>query len=335
METNNRGSIKVLVLISILLALIVVSLGAYTRLTHAGLGCPDWPGCYGLIDVPETSEQIIKAQKAFPDRIVEPQKAWNEMIHRYFASTLGLLILIIAILSIKQRRKGGPVKLPLFILIVVGFQGALGMWTVTMKLMPIVVMGHLLGGMTTLCLLFLLYLRLSRFRVPGGDSSLRKYGRFGILGIFILLAQIALGGWTSSNYASLVCTELPICQAGWFEQLTFAESFDLIPPKRDTYEHGHLQHNSRVTIHVMHRIGAMITGLYLLWLVISVYLKAQSHFFKNAALSLGFILSCQIILGVCNVLYSLPLAVAVSHNVIAACLMLSLITLTYSLKRKL
>lgn len=335
MKTNKGGSIKVLVLISILLALIVVSLGAYTRLTHAGLGCPDWPGCYGLIDVPETSEQIIKAQQEFPNHIVEPQKAWNEMIHRYFASTLGFLILIIAILSFKRRRQGGPVRLPLLIFVVVCFQGALGMWTVTMKLMPIVVMGHLLGGLTTLCLLFLLYLRLSRFRVPGGDSCLRKYGRYGMLGILILLAQITLGGWTSSNYASLVCTELPICQAGWVEQLTFEESFDLIPPEKDTYEHGHLQHDSRVTIHVMHRIGAIITSLYLFWLVISVYFRAQSHFFKNAALSLGFILCCQIILGVSNVVFSLPLAVAVSHNVIAACLMLSLITLTYSLKRKL
>lgn len=333
----NRGNhrIRVLVLISILLALIVVSLGAYTRLTHAGLGCPDWPGCYGLIDVPETTEQIVKAEQAFPERKVEPHKAWNEMIHRYFAGALGLLILAIAFMSFKRRDQGTPLRLPLLILAVVIFQAALGMWTVTMKLMPIVVMGHLLGGFTTLSLLFLLYLRLSEFRVPGGDFAIKKYGRYGLIGMVLLTAQIGLGGWTSSNYAALVCTELPICQSGWQEQLTFEDSFDLIPPEKDSYEFGHLSHASRVTIHVVHRIGAIVTGLYLFWLALMVYRKSQSAFFKNAAKSLAFILSCQILLGISNIWFSLPLSVAVSHNVVAACLMLSLITLTYSLRRKL
>ncbi|NQZ79886.1 MAG: COX15/CtaA family protein [Colwellia sp.] len=334
MRASQNTDLKRLVIVSILLAIIVVSLGAYTRLTHAGLGCPDWPGCYGLIDVPETSEQIIKAQQAFPDRPVEPHKAWNEMIHRYFAGTLGLLILAIAFLSFRRRKEGTPVFLPLFILIVVTFQAALGMWTVTMKLMPVVVMGHLMGGLTTLCLLFLLYLRLSRFRIPGGDYSLKKYARYAMLGVAILSAQIALGGWTSSNYAALVCTELPICQAGWQERITFDDSFDLIPPERETYEFGHLSHNSRVTIHVVHRVGAIITGVYLLWLAIAIFGRAQSRFLKNAATGLGVVLLCQISLGISNIWFSLPLIVAVSHNVVAACLMLMLITLTYSLKRK-
>jgi len=335
MRNRANHRIRVLVLLSILLALIVVSLGAYTRLTHAGLGCPDWPGCYGQIDVPQTAEQIVKAELAFPERKVEPHKAWNEMIHRYFAGALGLLILAIAFLSFKSRDQGTPLRLPLLILAVVIFQAALGMWTVTMKLMPIVVMGHLLGGFTTLSLLFLLYLRLSEFRVPGGDFAIKKYGRYGLIGIVLLTGQIALGGWTSSNYAALVCTELPICQAGWQEQLTFEDSFDLIPPEKDSYEFGHLSHASRVTIHVVHRLGAIVTGLYLFWLVLMVYRKSQSVFFKNAAKSLAFILSCQILLGISNIWFSLPLSVAVSHNVVAACLMLSLITLTYSLRRKL
>jgi len=207
MMSRNITNIKTLVLVSILLAIVVVSLGAYTRLTHAGLGCPDWPGCYGLHDVPQTSEEILKAEAAFPDRPVEPQKAWNEMIHRYFAGALGLLILAIAFLSVKYREVGTPVLLPLFILCVVTFQAALGMWTVTMKLMPIVVMGHLLGGLTTLSLLFLLYIRLRRFHVREGNTTLRKLAKFGLIGIFLLTLQIALGGWTSSNYAALTCTE--------------------------------------------------------------------------------------------------------------------------------
>jgi len=334
MRSQSSSNLRKLVFVSILLAIVVVSLGAYTRLTHAGLGCPDWPGCYGFIDVPKTSAQIVAAEQAFPDRPVEPHKAWNEMIHRYFAGFLGLLILIIAFMSIKRRTQGGPVGLPILILLVVIFQAALGMWTVTMKLMPVVVMGHLLGGFTTLCLLFLLYLRLSDYRVPGGDFAVKKYAKFGVIGIFILAGQIGLGGWTSSNYAALTCTELPICQAGWAEQINFEHAFDLIPPEKESYEFGHLDHASRVTIHVMHRFGAIVTTLYLLWLAISIYRNAQAPFFRNAALSLGFILSVQVGLGISNVWFSLPLSVAVSHNVVAAMLMMSLITMTYSLKRK-
>jgi len=334
MRTQSSSDLRKLVFVSILLAIVVVSLGAYARLTHAGLGCPDWPGCYGLVEVPKTSAQIIAAEQAFPERPVEPEKAWNEMIHRYFAGALGVLILIIALISLKRRAQRGPLGLPILLLIVVIFQAALGMWTVTMKLMPVVVMGHLLGGFTTLCLLLLLYLRLSDFRVPGGDIGLKKYFKFAVIGIFILVAQISLGGWTSSNYAALTCAELPICQAGWVEQMNFEHAFDLIPPEKESYEFGHLDHASRLTIHVMHRLGAIVTTLYLFWLAIRIYRQAQAPFFRNIALSLGFILSVQVGLGISNIWFSLPLNVAVSHNVVAAMLMMSLITMTYSLKRK-
>ena len=329
-------NLRKLVFVSILLALVVVALGAYTRLTHAGLGCPDWPGCYGHIDVPNTHEQISDAEQAFPDRPVEPEKAWNEMIHRYFAGTLGLFILAIALISIKRRVKGenAPFKLPLLILLVVCFQAALGMWTVTMMLMPVVVMGHLLGGFTTLCLLALLYLRLSDFRIEGGDYALMPFAKFAIVGIVILATQIALGGWTSSNYAALTCTELPICQSGWMEHLDFEHALDLIPPEKDSYEFGHLDHGPRLTIHVMHRIGAIITALYLFGLAFMIYGKAQSSFMQNLTMSFASVLTVQIALGVSNVWFSLPLAVAVSHNVVAAILMMLLISIAYCLKRK-
>ena len=327
-------AMRKLVLISILLALVVISLGAYARLTHAGLGCPDWPGCYGMLEVPKTSEQLIKAQQNFPDAIVEPEKAWNEMIHRYFAGTLGLLILAISILAIKNRGQGMPLRLPLLLLVIVIFQAALGMWTVTMKLMPIVVMAHLLGGFTTLCLLFLLYLRLKPYQLSRDDFSLKKYGRYGLIGIVILTAQIALGGWTSSNYAALTCTELPICQSGWMERLTFEDSFDVIPPEKATYEFGHLDHDERLTIHVVHRLGAIVTFLYLAWLACMVFIKSKTAFFKYSAVILAVLLVTQVSLGISNIWFSLPLAVAVSHNVVAACLMLSLIMVTYSLRRK-
>ncbi len=334
MESKQVINIRRLVLVSILLAIMVVGLGAYTRLTHAGLGCPDWPGCYGMIDVPESAEQLAKVAQTFPGQIVEPEKAWNEMIHRYFAGTLGLLILAIALISLRLRGTGQPLILPLTILVIVIFQAALGMWTVTLKLMPVVVMGHLLGGFTTLCLLFLLYLRLKPYRVPTSDWQVKKYAKFGLLGIVILFAQIALGGWTSSNYAALTCTELPICQAGWFEQLSFENSFDLVPPEKETYEFGHLDHHERVTIHVLHRIGAIITVLYLGWLAMVIFSRSQTRFFKRSAGILASVLLLQLLLGISNVWFSLPLAVAVSHNVVAACLMMALIALTYSLKRK-
>ncbi|MFQ3287886.1 MAG: cytochrome c oxidase assembly protein subunit 15 [Alteromonadaceae bacterium] len=334
MYNQKKLTIRKLVLLSILLAIIVVSLGAYARLTHAGLGCPDWPGCYGMIDVPVSTEQLNKAKIAFPDQVVDPEKAWNEMIHRYFAGALGLLILAIAFLSFRNRGQGTPLRLPLLILVIVTFQAALGMWTVTMKLMPIVVMGHLLGGFTTLCLLFLLYLRLNPYRLSTGDFSVKKYGRYGLIGIVILTAQIALGGWTSSNYAALTCTELPICQSGWVERLTFEDSFDLIPPEKETYEFGHLDHNERLTIHVVHRIGAIVTSIYLAWLLLMVFIKSNTIFFKKLSALVAVLLFTQISLGISNIWFSLPLAVAVGHNVVAACLMLALIMLTYSLRRK-
>ncbi len=332
--TQHNQAIRKLVFVSILLALVVVALGAYTRLTHAGLGCPDWPTCYGLIDVPETTEQIAKAELAFPERQVEPEKAWNEMIHRYFAGTLGLLILAIAVLSFKNRAQGTPLRLPLLILVIVIFQAALGMWTVTMKLMPIVVMGHLLGGFTTLCLLYLLYLRLQSNRINRSDFSVKKYGRYALLGIVILVGQIALGGWTSSNYAALSCVELPICQSGWQDQMNFENSFDIIPPERDSYEFGHLAHDERVTIHVMHRFGAIVTTVYLAWLIFMIYIKAQTSTFKLSAVMVGVALFSQVMLGVSNIWFSLPISVAVAHNIVAACLMLTLIALTYLLRRK-
>lgn len=332
-----------LVLVSLLLAIMVIGLGAYTRLTHAGLGCPDWPTCYGLINVPKTSEQIAAANLAFPTTPVEPDKAWNEMIHRYFAGSLGLLIVAIALFSIKLRfskntKINYPIFLPLFILLVVIFQAALGMWTVTLKLMPIVVMAHLLGGFTTLCLLFLLYLRIKAkgINAKGAslvDCQLKKYPRYALLGISILTAQIALGGWTAANYAAMSCVELPICQGDWLTQLTFKQSFDLIPPNKESYEFGHLAHSERVTIHVSHRLGAIITGLFIGWLAIIIFIKARNYSLKSAAVTVLTLLIIQISLGASNVWFSLPLKVAVAHNVVAACLLLSLIALTYKLRK--
>ncbi|MFT4937985.1 MAG: cytochrome c oxidase assembly protein subunit 15 [Paraglaciecola sp.] len=323
---------KKLVLISILLAAVVIVLGAYARLTDAGLGCPDWPGCYGHFLVPETDEHIAAAEQAFPDRPIEAEKAWNEMIHRYFASALGFVILIIFISSFFQRAYNRPIKLPFFLLCLVIFQGALGMWTVTLNLLPIVVLGHLLGGFSVLACLFLLYLRMTPYRIPGGDHGMRNFGKYAVFGIFILICQIALGGWTSANYAAMACTELPICEGNWYERIDMVGAFSI--PDVVNYEFGAHDYPQRMTMHILHRFGAVITFVYLCWLAIRLYAAAHSMLIKQLSAFMVVVLGAQIILGVSNVVFSLPIAVAVLHNAVAACLLLVLVKLSYTLYRK-
>lgn len=323
---------KKLVFISILMAMIVIVLGAYTRLTDAGLGCPDWPGCYGHLSFSNTTKHIETAQQAFPERPFEEHKAWNEMIHRYFASALGFLILVIFVSSLFNRAYNKPVKLPLLLVFLVCFQGALGMWTVTLNLLPVVVMGHLLGGFTVLSTLFLLYLRLTPYRIPGGDARVRQYAKYAILGIIILTAQIALGGWTSANYAALACTELPLCEGAWYQRLDFAGAFSI--PVAENYEFGAHDYDERMTMHIVHRIGALVTFLYLSWLGVRLYAAASSSLIKKLSAVMVLVMGVQIILGVSNVVFSLPVAVAVMHNAVAACLMLVLVSISYTLYRK-
>ncbi|MDU5678626.1 MAG: COX15/CtaA family protein, partial [Pseudomonas aeruginosa] len=235
-----------------LLAAVVVLLGAYTRLTHAGLGCPDWPGCYGFVHVPLSEAQLAHAELHFPDAPVEAQKGWNEMIHRYFAGALGLLILGLALHALVRRgRDGQPLKLPLLLLAVVIAQAAFGMWTVTLKLWPQVVTAHLLGGFTTLALLFLLALRLS------GRFAARRYpaATRGLAGLALLLVigQIALGGWVSSNYAAVACIDLPTCHGEWWPRMDFANGFHLTQHIGPNYLGGQLDSDARTAIHMTHR----------------------------------------------------------------------------------
>lgn len=321
---------RTLSLICVFFALFVIILGAYTRLTDAGLGCPDWPGCYGFAVVPEAEEKIAEANAAFPERPVEPEKAWIEMIHRYFAATLGLFILIIAANAILARKKLSslPLKLPIFLLLMVCFQGALGMWTVTLNLMPVIVMAHLLGGFTVLSLLFLLYLRLTPFKKPSGDTQVGGLANFAIVGVLLLVAQIALGGWTSANYASLACTELPICEGNWNERLDVAGAFSL--PSAENYEYGVHDYEERMTMHVVHRVGAIVVSTYLSLMALFMWLKSNSMLVKKAVALMLAVLGIQIALGVSNVVYSLPLTVATMHNAVAACLLLIMVFITYT-----
>ncbi|MFD2631214.1 COX15/CtaA family protein [Idiomarina piscisalsi] len=327
---------RTLVKISIFFAFVVIVLGAFTRLTEAGLGCPDWPGCYGFLKVPSQEEHIVQAELRFPDAPVEQDKAWNEMIHRYFAGTLGLLILVIAVASWIRSRKPShyptPVKLPTLLLGLVIFQAALGMWTVTMNLQPLIVMGHLLGGFSVISLLYLLSLRLSDFRLAGGDPELRRYRGLAFFAMLVVIGQIALGGWVAANYAAVACTELPFCEGDWASNLDFVGAFSI--PEADTYQFGAHDYDDRMTMHVIHRIGAIVTFLVLCTLLFKCWRKAKSQFFRSKLSVIGLLLVLQIALGISNVVFQLPLWNAVAHNAVGALLLLSLVGLNYNLSRK-
>jgi cytochrome c oxidase assembly protein subunit 15 len=312
-----------------LLAFAVILLGAYTRLADAGLGCPDWPGCYGQLTVPASEDHVLD-KTYLEQRPLEPAKGWKEMVHRYFAGTLGLVILLIAIWSWVRRRRdpGQPVWLPTFLLALVTFQAALGMWTVTLLLKPVVVMGHLLGGFATFALLVLLALRTNPRQPPPGSRRWRTAAGVALL---VLTAQIALGGWTSSNYAALACLDFPTCQGSWVPEMDFDEAFVMWRGIGVDYEYGVLEHPARTAIHMTHRIGALVTFLFLGWLAVAMLRAGEG--LVGPALVLGGLLLLQVALGIGNVLLHLPLGVATAHNGVAALLLVSLVYLNYRLWR--
>ncbi|VXB00068.1 Cytochrome B [Pseudomonas sp. 8AS] len=317
-----------LALFATLLAVLVVLLGAYTRLTHAGLGCPDWPGCYGFIGVPQSEAQLAHAEARFPEAPVEAQKGWNEMVHRYFAGSLGLLILGLALQALRRRGEPGqPLKLPVLLLGVVIAQAAFGMWTVTLKLWPQVVTAHLLGGFTTLALLFLLTLRLSAAlpALPRVAKSLRLLAG---VALALVIGQIALGGWVSSNYAAVACIDLPTCHGQWLPAMDFANGFHLTQHIGPNYLGGQLDSEARTAIHMSHRLGAVLVSLVLLLLAWRLRAAGQGRLSGLLLLALAV----QVSLGISNVLLHLPLAVAVAHNAGGAGLLLVLVLINYRLR---
>jgi cytochrome c oxidase assembly protein subunit 15 len=317
-----------LALAATLLAVVVVLLGAYTRLTHAGLGCPDWPGCYGFLAVPMSEQAQSLAALRFPEAPLEVHKGWNEMVHRYFAGALGLVILGLAVQAVRRRSQPGqPLKLPLLLLAVVIAQAAFGMWTVTLQLWPQVVTAHLLGGFTTLSLLFLLSLRLSGRPsvVPNVPSRVRTLA---VIGMLAVIVQVALGGWVSSNYAAVACTDFPTCHGEWWPQMDFANAFNLthhdIGPN---YLGGMLYGEARTAIHLTHRLGALTVTLVLLALAWRLWRNGLA---RLAGLLLGALV-LQIGLGISNVLLNLPLAIAVAHNAGGALLLLVCVLINHRL----
>ncbi len=322
--------IKKINLLGVILAFVVITLGAYVRLSDAGLGCPDWPGCYGKMIVPGDTKDI---EHLFPERPLEHGKAWKEMIHRYAAGTLGMIILFLAVCSWKYRKVSGfSPTVPSFMAVLVLFQALLGMWTVTLLLKPIIVMGHLLGGMAILSLLFWQYLTYSNTTMNVDVEKLKLFP-WAIAATIVLVIQISLGGWTSANYAALACPDLPRCQGMWWPAMNFDQAFVLWHRLGINYEGGILSGDARMAIHVTHRLGAIIVFFLLGGLGLSLIRNRNADISRTGVILL-VLLVLQISLGVSNVLLRLPLLVAVAHNGTAALLLLTLITLIHQTRRK-
>ncbi len=311
-----------------LLAFVVVVFGAYVRLTDAGLGCPDWPGCYGQMLVPDAGE-IDTTDPVFSERPLETGKAWREMAHRYLAGLLGVLIAVLAVLAWRNRDDNQqPVVLPLLLVVLVVFQALLGMWTVTLLLKPAVVTAHLIGGMTTLALVFWVAHTAGMHQRLSGTPALR---RFAVLALLVVAAQIVLGGWTSANYASLACPDFPRCQNAWWPDSDFGEAFVLWRGIGIDYEGGVLEHPARVAVHFTHRLGALFT-LLVVGTFAAGMLSQYRHRIRAAGANVAVLLLAQLGLGIAIVLYGVPLGIATAHNAIAVLLLLSVVNANRALR---
>ena len=312
----------------------MVVLGGYTRLSNSGLGCPDWPGCFGHIAPTGSAEQFASDS--------DVRKAWIEMIHRYFASTLGLIIVGLAALSIRARREPGVrMWFSLVLLVLVVLQGMLGMLTVTWLLKPLIVTGHLAGGLTTFALLLWLWLSMraetravNGYSVLAGNVVAESGGRARVwagLALVALGLQVGLGGWTSSNYAAVACPDLPKCQDQWIPEADYQDAFVLWRGLGINYAGGVLDHPARVAIHFTHRVGAVLAGTLLL-LAAYLALRGLGSGPRWAALAVLAALTAQVSIGVFMVLRAFPLELAAAHNAGAALLVASTVWLNRKLR---
>ncbi|AMK74947.1 MULTISPECIES: signal recognition particle-docking protein FtsY [Methylomonas] len=302
------------------LALLVIIVGAYVRLTHAGLGCPDWPGCYGKAIVSDSAEFKADAAAGFPQYALDTAKAWKEMTHRYLAGGLAVLVLIWFGLAWKEKPRSPAVMLTASVLLLIAGQAGLGMWAVTSGTRPGVVTAHLLLGFFTFWTLGWSYLRLN----PAAEKRPVRSGPiiFTGLAILVLLAQIVLGGWVSSNYAGLACSDFPRCNGEWLPGADYLSILDLF---RDSG----LSADAKMAIQGLHRVLAAFTFLVLSALMLSATSERYPKPVRLAGNILSLLLLVQIALGIFSVKYQLPLALAVAHNAVAALLMLPLLGILF------
>jgi cytochrome c oxidase assembly protein subunit 15 len=303
-----------LALLGAVLAACVVVLGAWVRLTDAGLGCPDWPGCYGHL-FPQTNHQF--------------SKALHEMVHRYFATALGVVITVLFIWALLNRKHRGQPLVPVALLfVVVCVQGALGALTVTLLLKPLIVTAHLLGGLSTLSLLCWLSIQPERRQPTESELRLRPLA---LAGLALLVLQIALGGWTSSNYAAVACPDFPTCQHVWWPHMDYRDAFVMWRGLGADYEGGVLANPARVAIHFTHRLGALIAGSSLAAVGILGVLRSSAARLKLAGGLLLLAVLLQLSLGIATVHFGVPLPLATLHNAGAAFLVISIVILLRAL----
>jgi cytochrome c oxidase assembly protein subunit 15 len=317
-----------LIFCAVALTFIVIVAGAYVRLEDAGLGCPDWPGCYGqLIGVPAEVHEVARAERTFPGKTVDTGRAWKEMFHRYLAGTLGLLILAIAMIAwLKRGEIGRPPWLATLLVAVVAFQATLGMWTVTMLLKPAIVTLHLLGGMAVLAILIWLALREINPR-PAPAAVALALRPWAAAGLAVLVAQIALGGWVSANYAALACPDFPACHGQWLPEMDFANAFHVLRELGVTAAGAPLTQEALQAIHWSHRLGALVT---LLVAGIIAVRALRTPVMRAQGAVIVVLLAVQAGLGIVNVLARLPLVLAAAHNAFAALLLAALVVLNFT-----
>ena len=258
----NIFTTKILSILGVFLAFIVIGLGAWTRLADAGLGCPDWPGCYGFVTFPTTSQEIAMAEQLYPDSPVEIDKIIPEVVHRYFAASLGLLAIFLLFISIKEKKH--VLTSSLLLVIIIG-QGIFGYLTVSLKLHPLIVTTHLFGAMITTSIFLIIFLR--SLKLQHNFQILKANRQLIIIGFVLIIFQIFLGAWTSTNYAARACLDLPYCQGELIPNTNFKEAFNLFQTIGPNYLFGQMSNEARVAIHITHRIGAIVVFLYSLFLI--------------------------------------------------------------------
>jgi len=301
---------------AVVLGLVVVLLGGWTRLNDAGLGCPDWPGCYGNWVLPADHAELTAVH---PGAVIDLRKGWIEMIHRYAAATLGLVVIGLAVAALRNRtREGYPVGLSLGLLGLVIIQGLFGMWTVTLKLLPIVVTLHLMGGLATLTLLVRLEQRLRRLASGRVAQPVRIQGGVRLL-LFCLFLQLLLGGWTSTNYAGWACSDWLLCHRDQVIEYDFATGLNPFMAVGPNYEGGLHDASARAAIQITHRLGALLLIAVSLWLAWRLW---SQRFLRGAVLLYLMTLGIQVFLGIANVIWLLPLGLAVAHHGTAVLLLL-------------
>ena len=316
-----------LIAFTTVVTLALIMMGAWVRLTDAGLGCPDWPGCYGHFTPHQAADKIAAAvaEQGGEHGPVSMGKAWREMSHRYVAKVVGLLSIAIAVFAWMRRKALAQSPWPATVLVgVVVLQGLFGMWTVTLQLMPIIVTGHLIGGMIVFCtFVWLLHRQMQSRRYVDAEPVAALRGP-ALAALAFVALQVFLGGWTSTNYAALACHDLPTCQGAWLPATDFGEGFKLVRPLGLTPEGELLPLTALTAIHLTHRVGAIAVLLVVGWLAART-LRTEE---RALGIAVGAMLAVQLLLGLSNVYFALPLPVAVAHNGGAAVLLGLLVVLS-------